>query len=103
MGKDEKELLEKFWEIYRLTTKGIRHKTLKKLVYTCYILRNVFFEDRWEELVKRKKLQLRPLFTNYLYEVDDIELDFIAQLLGVSKRTARDYINALKTLGTFGF
>jgi len=98
--------LEAWGELNRILTRGVRPKTFKGLIWLCFYLRNYRFEDVWGELKARSgEDHLKRNFGNYLTLAvrDKEEIEHVAKWLGVSRRTAIDYLKALERLAIFGF
>jgi len=100
---DDIKKLKALVELDRILTKGIRQETLKQLVRLNYWI-GERIPQVFEELCERLgETHLKPLKISYvqLARRDEEELEAVKRFLGVSKRTAIDYLTALERIYAF--
>jgi len=96
--------LEEVEKLWKTLTRGVRPLAFKKLIYLKYIILRFRLKENYYKLCKRSKgleyLSKNPCLDNYcgLALRDLEELNWVKNFLGVSERTAKDYLLCLERL-----
>jgi len=95
------EMIEAADRFHAFMVRGIRPKTFQNLVILADHLSNYHYRDAFGPIRERHNQNHIPSnFNNYLAiaQFDKEEIKYVSKWLGVSERTARDYLRTLYKL-----